>query len=546
MKKTLFLCICALFSVSCSSNKKESVNVVDYDIYTPLFRECIVNEKPSLVGYEVDVKYDNKKKERVTLTEDDYALTLNVNALGKQQARLKLFGLDKEIDFSVNVCDKTEPLTIKSGQIIGYNNNQGVNVYRGIPYAKAPTGELRFSRPQPLEKYDGVKECIHWGDSAIQNDTGPYQQYTEEFIFSNKNTSENCLTLNVWSNDSENVSKPVVVYVHGGGFTTGASNCEIYRGDEIAQEGVVFVSMNYRLGALGFLCTEELVEEDHEAAGNYAILDVMESLKWVQENIAYFHGNPNNVTIMGQSAGGSMVANLLRTPKAKGLYHKAVLASSSQLEKENPSSAYEIEHSSNKKSLKDLRAITDTKKLANLSCDLGGVYDGELLTTDSYLNAYLQKEANDVPLLVGCVNGDGDSLETSAGIRTYEERLRRKAEYSSPVYVYGYDHATKGPTEASTGCFHTYDIPYWLGNFSSIREGLWTEEDHEISKKMMTYLVNFIRKGNPNYDGGVKWEENIGEFTYMSLGDEFGMKNISESAVAKVKESLPKTIEALG
>ena len=216
---------------------------------------------------------------------------------------------------------------VEGGMISGeYNEDGSVAVYKGIPYAAAPVGDLRWQAPQEVEPWDGVRECTEWGASAIQPEQAPFMMWSTEFIIEDTGYSEDCLTLNVWtSTDSESEKKPVIVYIHGGGFTSGGSSCEVYDGEYIASQDVVYVSINYRVGILGFLATTALSEESEEGvSGNYALMDQIAALQWVHDNIEQFGGDPDNVTIMGQSAGASSVNMLVSSPKAAGLFNKAV------------------------------------------------------------------------------------------------------------------------------------------------------------------------------------------------------------------------------
>lgn len=201
---------------------------------------------------------------------------------------------------------------IEEGILEG-NHRNGVFRFRGVPYAAAPVGELRWAPPQPPAAWDGVRDATNFGNAAIQTvDTG---------VDLGAQPSEDCLYLNVWSPSIDpQARQPVMVWIHGGGFLNWAASMPEWHGSSLAQRGVTMVSFNYRLGAFGFL--------DHpEAGGNFAVQDWIAALDWVSRNITAFGGDPDNVTIFGQSAGATAVRTLLRTPAAEGLFHRAILQS---------------------------------------------------------------------------------------------------------------------------------------------------------------------------------------------------------------------------
>ena len=229
-------------------------------------------------------------------------------------------------------CTKTSPTILKTdkGKIEGiYNDDKTIRIFKGIPYAAPPLGDLRWEAPQPANSWEGIKSCAEFSASPVQNKPEPFYCWTEEFIAQPEPLSEDCLYLNVWTSaKSPEDKQPVYVWIYGGGLVSGSSNCAIYDGEEMAKQGVVFVSLNYRVGVLGFMAHPELsAASDHSASGNYGFLDQIAALKWVQNNISAFGGDPNNVTIAGQSAGAFSVNTLIASPLAKDLFHKAILQS---------------------------------------------------------------------------------------------------------------------------------------------------------------------------------------------------------------------------
>ncbi|WP_293887875.1 MULTISPECIES: carboxylesterase/lipase family protein [unclassified Sphingobacterium] len=202
------------------------------------------------------------------------------------------------------------------GQVQGKKEN-GISTWKGIPYAKPPIQNLRFKAPEPMEYWEGIKETTLYSPASPQIST---EEITEQ-------TSEDCLYLNIWSPSADEKKRPVMFWIHGGGYITGSGSISAYDGSLLAKNGdVVVVTINYRLGPFGFLYTKDLPEGD-QIDSNIAFRDQLAALKWVKDNIYNFGGDPDNITIFGESAGGSSVINLLGSPLAKGLFHKAIAES---------------------------------------------------------------------------------------------------------------------------------------------------------------------------------------------------------------------------
>jgi para-nitrobenzyl esterase len=216
-----------------------------------------------------------------------------------------------------------------AGQVRGVLAGQAGDViaYKGIPYAMPPVGDLRWREPQPPAKWLGIRECDKYGNACIQR-VDPVLKTIPQLAL-NADASEDCLYLNVWCPAKVFGSPfPVLFWIHGGGFTTGAASQPLYDGESLARRGVVLVSINYRLGALGFLAHPALSKEsEHQVSGNYGFLDQITALRWVQRNIAAFGGDPKRVTIFGESAGGGSVVAMMISPLARGLFHAAIVES---------------------------------------------------------------------------------------------------------------------------------------------------------------------------------------------------------------------------
>jgi para-nitrobenzyl esterase len=213
--------------------------------------------------------------------------------------------------------DERPQVTVDTGALEG-TLEAGIRVFRGIPYAAAPVGELRWKEPQPVRTWSGARDASRFGDRCQQTRFPPYVP------IGNRGMSENCLFLNVWSAPGA-TRRPVIVWIHGGGFAYGFSNQAAYDGSAFVQKGLVYVSLNYRVGAFGFLAHPGLTQESpNKSSGNYGILDQLAALQWVKRNIAAFGGDPNNVTIFGESAGSISVNILTASPLAKGLFNRAI------------------------------------------------------------------------------------------------------------------------------------------------------------------------------------------------------------------------------
>jgi para-nitrobenzyl esterase len=357
----------------------------------------------------------------------------------------------------IKVC--AEPVQIETGLVRGLivGNADDIQLYRGIPYAAPPVGNLRWRPPQPAVHWQGIRECFAFGAAAPQHPVALATMFPGMTL--QAKTNEDCLYLNVWAparRGSEPL--PVMVWIHGGGYTFGADSQGLYDGANLARRGVVVVGMNYRLGPLGFLSHPQLsAESPHGASGNYGILDQIEALKWVQRNAAAFGGDPSRVTIFGESAGGNSVYALLMSPLAKGLFQRAIAQSGATLAYAHikkspygfrPAEAAGVEFA--KKcgvpvgpgQLAALRAMSADDLLnATASFDaprslefrsdrmrFGPVVDGWAIPDDP-MTLFDKGQVNGVPLIVGA-NADEGSLFTMSsplpkGANEYRELLEK-------------------------------------------------------------------------------------------------------------------------
>src|SRR5262245_7221076 len=221
----------------------------------------------------------------------------------------------------------SDPVSTASGKLSGVTLKSGVRAFKGIPFGAPPVGELRWKELQPVAKWEGVRKADQFGNVCVQpsQPTRAPNNVTVDLPDSPK-TSEDCLYLNVWTSaNNARARQPVMVWIFGGAYSEGGGSSPHNDGEALAKKGVVFVSFNYRLGAFGFFSHPELTAESgRNASGNQALADSIAVLQWVKTNIAAFGGDPNNVTIFGESAGAAMVGGLVGSPVAKGLFHRAI------------------------------------------------------------------------------------------------------------------------------------------------------------------------------------------------------------------------------
>ena len=210
------------------------------------------------------------------------------------------------------------PVLIESGALQG-EDAKGLTIYKGVPYAAPPVGEFRWREPQPVRPWTGVRKAVAFAPACMQTGVSMPGETPPE-------VSEDCLYLNLWAPARRAAQRlPVLVWIHGGGYTNGSAAMPLYWGDRLARKGIIVVTIAYRLGPLGFLAHPELTSESrHQSSGNYGLMDQIVALEWVHKNIAAFGGDPKRVTIAGQSSGSISVSILMASPLAKGLFQRAI------------------------------------------------------------------------------------------------------------------------------------------------------------------------------------------------------------------------------
>lgn len=453
----------------------------------------------------------------------------------------------------------TEEISVSGGKIKGEYIDGRIAAFKGIPYAAPPVGALRFQPPQPAQPWEGTLECTRFGKSAPQNRPDPENSvlWTREFLITNMELSEDCLTLNLWADLKAESPMPVIVYMYGGGLVSGGSSCEIYDGCTLARHGVIYVTFNHREGTLGLLSHEKLDETSATGtSGNYLLMDELAALRWVKENIAAFGGDPENITLMGQSSGAMGVNALSVSPLAKGLFKRSISMSwnsyigkrfgeafvdkaSAQKEAEDVLSA----HGRTADELFTMKAeeFASDPKVRQISVD------GHVLDMD-FKSGVDSGRTNEIITVAGMVPGDGliqspfaemfrggvkitetgqiqkimadllaDEYPAFEAIYDVENRDpltvkkeieedflicsmlwfaegRRKAGASAPAYLYYYTHVLPGPMANAFGAFHSSELPYFFNKFSDFRKDYWKEEDFALGEYLCGDLAKFVRE----------------------------------------------------
>jgi para-nitrobenzyl esterase len=454
----------------------------------------------------------------------------------------------------------------KAGELRGTAENS-IAVFRAVPYAAPPVGELRFAPPQPVPAWQGVRDATQDGPIAPQG-RSRLAHVMGDF---ERAQSEDCLTLNIWTPGTDSAKRPVLVWIHGGAFTSGAGSLAWYSGDQFAANGdVIAVSINYRLGALGFLYLPEV------SAGNLGLLDQIAALRFVRDNIAAFGGDPNNVTVVGQSAGAASIAILMTMPSANGLFRRAILQSASfgrisrtrddgqrigrrfaEVLGLKPDQATRLKSAP----VSDLIAAQGElarleKKFANALAPFWPVVDGEIFRSDVAPALKAGAGAN-VDTMIGttreemaafyCIDDDIAKADQAAidgvfasifntGQQRYQDEFRRmrasntnaallgdlmtdamfrmgslqmaewRADQGKPAYVYQFDWQSPAGFESC----HCLEIPFVFDNFSAWTEspmlkGAKPAEMHGIADAMHPAWIAFAKTGKPDHPQLPEW-----------------------------------------
>ena len=477
-----------------------------------------------------------------------------------------------------------EQVRIDSGLVAGTASGQPtVRVFKGIPFAAPPLGENRWKAPQPVAKWDGVRKADAFGapcaagagggrgggggrgaaapGAAAQAAPAPAAPPREPA------RAEDCLYLNVWTSaNSPNERRPVMVWIYGGGFTGGSGGLAWYDGENLAAKGPVIVTFNYRLGSLGFFSHPELAKESgHNASGNYGMMDALAALQWVKKNISAFGGDPNNVTIAGESAGAIMIGAIVGSPQAKGLFHRAIAESGGWMGlMMGRMTSAETAQANGVKTMEALGAKTIAELRAKPMNELTGlsagglVIDGYLIPEDISLT-FASGRQNAVDVLTGsnkdeanfgiCGGGRGNATPITA--ETFKTNAQRRFGEAADEYVklYGVTSDAEAQPAAHIACAdeitwnmrqwavaqakagkraytyfftriptinggpspngatHTAEISYAWNNPKGQANQTWNDVDTKLADTMSSYWVNFITKGDPNGNGLPRWPE---------------------------------------
>ena len=469
-------------------------------------------------------------------------------------------GLILTVAIGSPVAAQITTATVSGGKLMGVEHNGTVS-FKGIPFAAPPVGALRWKAPQPLKAWGGTKTADTFAPACMQDPA------LAAFMQIPPNGSEDCLYLNVWTPaKTAGEKRAVMVWIYGGGFAGGATSVRVYDGTNFAKKGVVLVSVAYRLGAFGFLAHPELSKESGKGSGNYGLQDMIAGLRWVKDNIAQFGGDPANVTIFGESAGGIAVSMLSASPAAKGLFAKAISESGGALQP--PLTSNEGGQTTPTLTLAEKRGTAFFAKIgaanlaaaravsaeaiqkatgAALSSGFWPVADGNVIPGDLYV-LYEQGKFNDTPVLIG-TNSDEGALfvpgptkpaafedTVRAGFGAKSDRLLtayphendaqalavarnsvRDSLFAWPTwawahlqtqhgkakaFVYYFDHRTP---QSPNGATHAAELGYVFGNLAPPPGGSLRPEDSKMSELIMTYWTNFAKTGDPNGTGLPSW-----------------------------------------
>lgn len=464
-------------------------------------------------------------------------------------------------------CAAAQPtVRIESGQVSGVTlgEQEDVHVYKGIPFAAPPVGELRWRPPQPVKPWKGIRDCTKFGPACPQ---------PKVFIISNDITQlgEDCLNLNVWAPATRSgKSWPVMVWIHGGGYVLGANYQGWFNGESLARKGVVLVTINYRLGPLGFLAHPLLSRESPQGvSGNYGLLDQIAALEWVKRNIAAFGGDPKCVTIFGESAGAGSVCHLLVSPLAQALFHRAIAESGGARgptrhlrEKwygKEPMEAVGAYVAKNlgcdraENALAALRAKSPSEILKAASSAKGHfgdetsapIVDGWVLPDEPGI-LFEDGKAADVPMLVGSNADEAGGIVGDLAVRLHYREYagavlklfpgkagqragtvaiftsvaradaRAMSRHKSKAHLYQFTRVA--PPWRFLGAFHASEIPYVFGNLDAKLK--FEPRDRELSQNMMAYWVQFAKTGDPNAPGLPNWPAyDAATDMHLELGD---------------------------
>lgn len=452
---------------------------------------------------------------------------------------------------------QTRPVVqIDTGSVQGVVEGD-VRAFRGIPYVAPPVGALRWRAPERAKQWEGLLDAAKFG-AACPQPARPGEPWADVGP-----TSEDCLFVNVWRPDTDAKDLPIMVFIHGGGFTFGSAGVPLYEGAPLARRGVVLVSLNYRIGRLGFFAHPALTAEDPEGRlGNYGVMDAIAALEWVQRNAAAFGGDAHNVTLFGESAGAGITQGLMTSPEAVGLFQKAISQSgagggalppirgAAPNTAESAGQAWATEVGLPTATVEQLRALPAEVVATGRGFPF---IDGRVVVASPGA-AFVQKAEMKIPLIIGANSNEATLLGTDDGLvrmafgTAYESLLDRYVERlglsreaaatelredalslqpslflgemhaasGAPTYAYNFRQVRSDMRDGSAGSPHGGELEFLFG--APYTGQVWDDEDWETSRLTSDYWVRFAKTGNPNGDDAPVWRPMTpGDNAYLKI-----------------------------
>lgn len=494
---------------------------------------------------------------------------------------------------AVTTCAR--PVLVESGAVEGVSKD-GVTAYLGLPFAAPPVGELRWREPQPVKAWEGTRTATSFAPACMQKGVSMPGEKPPV-------TSEDCLYLNIWTPaKSADERLPIIIWIHGGGYKNGSASMPLYWGDRLAQQGVIVITIAYRLGPLGFLAHPDLIAESpHKSSGNYGLLDQIAALQWVRRNAAAFGGDPQRVTIAGQSSGAMSVSMLMASARAKGLSHRAIGQSGGLFEPLQIAPSYLLKNaerdgeayatSVGAVSIAALRKLPAADLLEGKAGNVSHpVVEPYLLPAAPY-DAFSSGSYNDVPVLVGFNAEEARALVDVDLVKaaTFATDIERSFGTLPPQLMGAYPHATdvqarkarldferdlrfgwdmwawarlQAQSGRSRACFYYFKQkpPFPKG---SIHEGWgashfaelwymfdhldqnawrWSAADRRLAREMSAYWTNFAKGGDPNGDGLPLWPSFDGGDTVLHLGESIVVDGVPNRESLQVFDAVYSTL----
>jgi para-nitrobenzyl esterase len=484
--------------------------------------------------------------------------------------------------------------TVSQGTLHGVASGQGTK-FLGVPFAAPPVGDLRWKEAQPAASWSGVRAADKFSPAC-------FQKVTKTIV----SVSEDCLYLNVWTPaQSKNDKLPVLFWVLGGGYQNGSAGNPLYDGEALAKKGIIVVNFNFRVGAIGFLAHPALTAEaPYHSSGNYGMLDVVTALKWIKANIAAFGGDPNAITVAGQSSGGSQIKILDVSPLTRGMYARAIVQSGPRIGSAGPTlkdgeeQGVRFAKKLDANSLADLRAIPPDRLLAATGDEtefrFAPIFE-PYVQPAATIDLIRRGEFNKTPLITGLTAEEqsgnnpkadkmtarecADYVDQQAGdwgprlrqaymnppsrdcfddIRamgrernlatTYTYSAMRQSKSSQPIYTYIFQHPQPGPDSDRMRTFHGGELVYEFGTLDKVPPRPFTQQDRDISETFINYIANFVKSGNPNGPGLPQWTRfDPKKPVTMELGDKFATYPVYNGKRGKLMQEYldtagPKTL----